>query len=258
MHKRLILGLGLSLISAGYASACPFCYDPKGLFIGETKVMGNGTVYSWIKLDDKKNPMGVGITFTATALEGLQQELPASGAIGYEIPLKLPAEAAETPFDHVAFDWNPKGHIPKGIYDVPHFDAHFFILTVDERLSINVDAEGMKKIQRQPQGVMPEGYMYAPQSEERYMGAHWVSLTTPELHGQPFTQTFIYGSYDGRMAFIEPMLTMAYLKTNPMFITDIPQPKLYPTGKYFPTKYRISFDKSRQEYTVALEGMVKR
>ena len=173
--------LGL-LVFAGALSAsaysCPFCYDPKVLHIGETKVLGNGTVYSWVKLDDKGNPTGVGMTATATALEGLPTERPLSGAIGYEIPLKLPAQASATPFNHIAFDWNPLGHIPPGIYDVPHFDAHFYLMTTDERLKITMEGEDVARVKKPtPAGVMPSGYIMAPGSEE----IAWMASDQPSV-----------------------------------------------------------------------------
>ena len=258
MTKTLgLLGIAGALSASAYS--CPFCYDPKGLHIGETKVLGNGTVYSWVKLDDKGNPTGVGITATAMALEGLPMEKPSTGFIGYEIPLKLPAEAKDTPFNHVAFDWNPLGHIPPGIYDVPHFDAHFYLMTPEERNNITLVGEDLARTKKAtPPGVMPDGYIMAPGGEEKYMGMHWGQLSWPEFNGKPFVHSFIYGSYDGKLAFIEPMFTLAFLKSKPQVVVPFPQPKLYPAGKYFPTTYRISFDEKRQEYTIALEGMVKR
>ena len=258
MKKSLALLVMAGMLSAA-AYSCPFCYDAKGLHIGETKVLGNGTIYSWVKLDDKGNPTGVGVTATATALEGLPMEKPSSGAIGYEIPLKLPAQANATPFNHVAFDWNPLGHIPPGIYDVPHFDAHFYLMTTDERLQISIEGEGLARVKKPtPAGVMPAGYIMAPGSEEKYMGMHWAQLSWPEFNGGKWEHSFIYGSYDGRLAFIEPMFTLAYLKSKPQMSMPFPQPTVYPAGKYFPTTYRISYDEKRQEYTIALEGMVKR
>lgn len=221
--------------------------------------MGNGTVYSWVRSDEHGVPLGVGITCTATALDGLPQEKPKTGLIGYEIPLKLPAEARSTPFNHVAFDWNPLGHIPPGIYDVPHFDAHFYLLTVDERAAITLEGEDKARVLKAPPpGILPEGYIMAPGSEEKYMGVHWGSLAWPEFNGKPFTQSFIYGTYNGKLAFLEPMFTIAMLREKPMLTLDIPQPKDYPAGKYFPTKYRIYYDDTRKEYTIALEGFVKR
>lgn len=227
--------------------------------IGETKIMGNGTVYSWVRVDDHGTPVGVGITCTATALEGLPMEKPKTGLIGYEIPLKLPAQAKDTGIDHVAFDWNPLGHVPPGIYDVPHFDAHFYMMTTEERREITLEGDDKARtLKPPPPGVMPEGYIIAPGSEEKFMGVHWASLSWPEFHGKAFTQSFVYGSYNGKLAFIEPMFTLAMLKEKPQLILDIPQPKTYPSGKYFPTKYRISYDDTRKEYSVALEGFVKR
>lgn len=221
--------------------------------------MGNGTVYSWVRVDDHGTPVGVGITCTATALEGLPMEKPKTGLIGYEIPLKLPAQAKDTGIDHVAFDWNPLGHVPPGIYDVPHFDAHFYMMTTEERREITLEGDDKARtLKPPPPGVMPEGYIIAPGSEEKFMGVHWASLSWPEFHGKAFTQSFVYGSYNGKLAFIEPMFTLAMLKEKPQLILDIPQPKTYPSGKYFPTKYRISYDDTRKEYSVALEGFVKR
>jgi len=54
------------------------------------------------------------------------------------------------------------------------------------------------------------------------------------------------------------MFTLAFLKSKPQMVMPFPQPAVYPAGKYYPTTYRISYDEKRQEYTVALEGMVKR
>lgn len=185
-------------------------------------------------------------------------EPPTSGLAGYEIPLKMPAEAKDTPFDHVAFDWNSQGHIPPGIYDLPHFDAHFYMMTTEQRRSITLEGDDKARcLKTPPAGTIPEGYIMAPESEEKYMGVHWASLGWPEFNGKPFTHSFIYGSYDGKLAFIEPMFTLALLKTKPTIVVDFPQPKTYPEGKYFPTKYRISYDETRKEYTVALEGFVK-
>jgi hypothetical protein len=33
-------------------------------------------------------------------------------------------------------DWNPRGHIPDGVYTVPHFDVHFYLITREQREEI--------------------------------------------------------------------------------------------------------------------------
>ena len=46
------------------------------------------------------------------------------------------------------------------------------------------------------------------------MGVHWID---PEVAGvrraRQFTQTFIYGSWNGRLIFAEPMITKALLES---------------------------------------------
>ncbi len=63
---------------------------------------------------------------------------------------KLPAENSECilPFPktkgmhfytHGYLDWNPQGHIPVGIYDKPHFDFHFYIISNEARMAIGAN-----------------------------------------------------------------------------------------------------------------------
>ena len=80
-------------------------------------------------------------------------------------------------------------------------------------------------------------------------------LGRPALY-QPFTRTFIYGSWDGRFTFYEPMVTRAYLLMRPdATAAAIPVPALYPEPGYYPTGYRVSYDAQAKEYLVALTGL---
>jgi hypothetical protein len=89
------------------------------------------------------------------------------------------------------------------------------------------------------------------------MGNHAVDVTSPELNGAKFTETFIYGYYDGKMIFYEPMITQEYLLTKPSLNKNIKVPAKYPKTGYYPTTYSISFNETTKEYTVKLGGMVK-
>ena len=42
--------------------------------------------------------------------------------------LTFPEQASATPFKWLMLNWNPQGHIPPGVYDVPHHDFHFYIM----------------------------------------------------------------------------------------------------------------------------------
>ena len=72
------------------------------------------------------------------------------------------------------------------------------------------------------------------------MGTHWLDVTSPELNGQPFTQTFIYGSYNGKVTFAEPMITLDFLKKTSSFERDIPQAAKVQKSGYYPTKLNIT------------------
>ena len=88
------------------------------------------------------------------------------------------------------------------------------------------------------------------------MGAHWLDATSPELNGQLFTQTFIYGSYNGKVNFYEPMITLQFIKDNPEFERTIPQPAKVQKAGYYPTKMKIKTKNNITE--VILESFVFR
>ncbi len=90
------------------------------------------------------------------------------------------------------------------------------------------------------------------------MGAHWIDPNSNELKGQPFTRTFLYGNYDGKLIFFEPMIARAFFETKMSVTEYIKLPQKYARQGYYPTKYSVRYDADKREYTVALEGMVLR
>jgi hypothetical protein len=89
------------------------------------------------------------------------------------------------------------------------------------------------------------------------MGVHWIDSTSAELNGSVFTTTYIYGFYKGNMLFGEPMITRDYLLKQPEVTLDVKQPAEFQKPGYYPTKYKISYNKQQQSYSVSLEGLVK-
>ncbi len=239
--------LGLALIAAGCVAS------KSGTFVGETKPLGNGMVRSWVTLDNDGKPLAIGVTFTEAALSGLPATLPTT-----EYQLALPKQASDMPFKYIVVNWNPKGHVPPGVYDAPHFDFHFYMISPEVRYAITATGDDLVKVEKKPaQEFIPAGYVPAPGGEPR-MGAHWIDPASPEFNNQSFTKTFIYGFYDGNMSFLEPMVTVAYLGTKPNFSGDIKLPEKYLTSAYYPTRYSVKYDAASKEYTVALEGMMLR
>ena len=225
---------------------------------GETKQLGAGQVRSWVRLDSSGNPTAIGVTFSEEALSTLPK-VPPPGQEGTELSINLPEQASATPFKHVGFDWNPMGHPPANIYDVPHFDFHFYTITEKERDRITVKGDDVaRSLKPLSAEFIPEGYIYVPDGAVPRMGNHMVNPLSKDLHNQAFTSTFLYGSYDGRLIFAEPMITKAFLEARINITEAIKQPAKYQQPGYYPTKYSVRYDAAKKEYTVALEGMTLR
>jgi hypothetical protein len=228
------------------------------IFAGEAQPVGNGTARSWVTTDKDGKPTAIGVTFSEAALSGLPPSL-TPGLIWTEFLLPLPPEASATGFNHIGLNWNPKGHDPEGVYNVPHFDFHFYLISPAERERITTRGDDLERVRKPlPAEFVPEGYIFAPASEEPGMGLHWVEPHSHEFHGKAFTHTFIYGSYNGRMIFLEPMMTKAFLETRPNITVPIKLPAKYQKPGYYPTRYSVKYDPEPREFTVALEGLTLR
>jgi hypothetical protein len=88
------------------------------------------------------------------------------------------------------------------------------------------------------------------------MGVHWADVTSSELNGHPFTQTFLYGSFNGQVTFYEPMITLDFIKANPSYQRNIPVPARFAKTGYYPTKMRIQ--KVKGITNIILEDFVYR
>jgi hypothetical protein len=183
-------------------------------------------------LNKEDVPQQLAVTITDDALNSVPAES-AEEEVEFTVPLHPKATIA-TPFQFFELDWNPHGHPPAGIYDKPHFDIHTYMVTKDEVMTYTDPA----KLNAAP----ADGYLpphYAGGQAVPQMGRHWMDVTAPEFNGQPFTQTFIYGTYDGQVKFYEPMITLDFLKNTTSFERTIPQPAKFQKAGYYPTKLHI-------------------
>jgi len=229
------------------------------VFTGTARLVGNGAAWSWVECDGKGTPARIGVTFTETALSGLPPDAPLSQFGSVEYVLSLPAGVDVPPFTHIVMNWEPHGHPPPGVYDVPHFDFHFYLIDPAERVKMTCEGPDGPRCSAKPDAkFIPAGYVMPPVPPVPRMGAHWIDPSSPEFNKKPFTMTFIYGSYDGGLAFVEPMAANAYLDTKPDASGAIKLPASYQRRGYYPTAYSIKYDPKRREYTVALEGLVPR
>lgn len=197
--------------------------------------LGRGTATSWVGLDARGAPVALGVDLTEAALDSL----PGHKA---DIDLPLPPEARQAGYDHVGLDWQAHGHGPAGVYDLPHFDVHFYRIGLAERDRIVPDdPEFEAKLARPPAaGYMPPGLRRGASTPR--MGQHWgVADAAPEPAGHPFERVMIVGTYDGRLIFLEPMMTRAFLLTRPDVTIPIRAPERAEGMLWWPDAYGISF-----------------
>lgn len=208
-------------------------------FYGSQVSMGDGHARSFITTNNRGIPQEIGIEMTDGALQGLPTDPKDFAASFFPLPLHKKAKEL-TAFNHIGINWNVHGHEPEHIYDVPHFDFHFYEITLDEQLAIPPYeiAPAAFDIFPAPE-YMPANYVAGPGGVPQ-MGKHWSDILSPEFHGSPFTYTLVYGSYAGRNTFIEPMITLAILQSGISYEIPYRQPELFsPSNKYYPSQYNI-------------------
>lgn len=216
--------------------------------------MGNGHIRSFGELEKQSDkPLQVGFEITAAALQNLPPAHAAPDHNGPHYMVKLHPKVQEsTLFDHLVVDWNAQGHEP-GPYLAPHFDFHVYMINNNQRLQIT--ATDPLSVAPLPAGFLPNDYI-GPLGPEPQMGGHCVDITSAELlpptdpNARPFTHTFIYGAYNSKVAFFEPMITLDYLANSTGGSFSIKQPANVSEAGYYPTKYTISKDASGKRYVV--------
>ncbi len=228
------------------------CKDDKsGTFLGETVTYQGSTLSTYVTTDEDGHPTEIGFTIPDAAYNSFDA---LSGDV--EWSLDLPTTNNQTPFLHVFAGYAPHGHEPMGIYDKPHFDVHFYETSEAERIAIG-PADTTAANKPLPAAEIPATYINTGLVPT--MGAHWIDVTAPELNGQPFTETFIFGSFDGKMTFYEPMITKAFIDSEHNFEKAIPTVTAHRfPGKYYPTKFGFRHDDGAKAHHIYLSGFVKR
>lgn len=207
-----------------------------------------GWALAYVTTDGAGAPTAVGIRMSESALN-------TTGLNATSVIIPIPATAG-LPFDHVQLDWNPGGHPPAGVYHHPHYDVHFFMISQGERDAItrNDPAAMFRPVAA---AAVPTSYRADTDPFDR-MGVHWFDNAAPEFNGNGFSRTYIQGFHDGRMIFQEPMITKAFLETQPNVSIPVAQPQVYPRPGRYPTTWRVRYDATAKEYIIALENLVQR
>ena len=161
---------------------------------GPAQNVGNGTVRTYVVLDkkDPNTPLEIGVAMSEAAMDNLPTAVPSNDPMAnmHMYTLVLPAQNP-TPYKFVQFDWNPAGHEPAGVYDLPHFDFHFYTVPVATRDGIlPTDPQYAAKAARYPDSTLrapfyidaatPAG-IPASAAAVPQMGLHWLDVRSPEL-----------------------------------------------------------------------------
>lgn len=261
---RHFAGIAAGVFAAGalIASACNNGTGPKSLASTQYGVpvsFGQGSARTFVTLDDVGVPTSVGLTLSEAAFSNLPQTPMPGMPSALMVNLSMPAVASGTGYDHATVDWNPNGHDPVQVFGVPHFDFHFYMISPAAQAAIlPSDPQFNQKLASQPAAEFrPTDYIQTPGGVPM-MGAHWVDPKAPEFNGQPFQNSFVYGSYDGQFIFIEPMISKAYLESHPNTTAPVKQATKVAIAGYYPTNYTVAYDATAKEYRITLADLKKR
>lgn len=245
-NLKIVILLISSFCAMMLSVSCRKESNPVKIAFGPAVAIGDGKVRAWVSEDRFGKPTAVGITLTEEAMNNL----PTSNQ---EYILTFEPGSATDFYKFVSLNWSAKGHIPTNVYDIPHFDVHFFTIKESERMMIG--SNGANEI------TVPPAAKYIPSSYNLLiggapmMGAHWFDMLDPEFNGSTFTQTFIWGSNNGKFIFWEPMITHNYLMTKPNSEKALRQPAAFQQDGWYPGSYAVSYSSSLKEYTIALSNL---
>lgn len=231
MKKFLVLAVAAS----SFMFACDKDNNKDKEYNSDQATLHGGKVWTSARVDRDGKPVSVSIIVNDAALNSVPVGQPSDHMSPQNNILVPISDKSGTPFKFAMVNWNSSGHEPDNVYTVPHFDFHFYTSNQADVMNYMDDA----KLNAEPNAAyIPANHISGPGVP--MMGKHYIDANTPELHGQPFTQTFLYGSYDSKVVFMEPMITLAFLKNTTTFERSVPQPTKFQQAGYYPTKMKVS------------------
>ncbi|MGX7666834.1 hypothetical protein [Flavobacterium pedocola] len=209
---------------------------------GDYVAVGDGFVFSWVTFNKSGELMEIGIDITPEVYESL----PKSG--DFESPVNIPFANVvkdQIPFDHVGLNWDSGGS-KNPILSKAHLDIHFYMISMEERMRIPVFSDISEPFFNNypPPGYFAAGYKpFAKNSRaEAKIGNHWL---VAEKDPKPLDYALFLGSYNGLFTFIDPMVSLDFIKSDSQLISQsFPQPDIYPSDQEFPKHFNIYTSKA--------------
>jgi hypothetical protein len=283
----LTAALGLTAVAAALSPAAAAWRAASRTLEGAEVAVGNGTARMFVEVGPRGEPRVLGIALTEPALTGLATRMNTTsrcfdknedGSVthgeclgDYQADLALPAATTDLglPVRWATVNWNPEGHQAPAppVWSAPHFDFHFFMVEPALIHGIRTGPcaefihceDAARAGTPLPEQHAPEGYVDVGAAVAA-MGNHLVDSRDPELADPTlgFSHTFIYGTFDGKLIFLEPMVSHSFLSSRPQQCRPVRAPKAYATTAYYPTTYCVRHDAASATYRVTLEGLVHR
>lgn len=279
MEKIRITNFLSFLLLMGFISACTNLNSKR--IPGAITEVGNGVIESYAEVDAEGVPLAIGVEFSETSLENLPEKLTDGNRCAdlngddiverasecspwHERVLPLPtgiSRRSDIPFKWVLLNYNPEGHIPPGVWDIPHFDVHFYMEPIEDVFALMPGPCGPEHIRCDQFEIaikpVPSNYIHDDfknvDAAAPAMGNHLVDPTAPEFNGDPFTRSWIFGAYDGKITFWEEMLSVDYLKSKPEKCVPIKLPEAVAKSGYYPTTVCTRHDAENAGITVSVE-----
>lgn len=243
---------------------------------GELRVLG---------IVERGHPTSIGLSVTGATMRTLPDtmsdgercfDVNGDGAIsdmecsgGHQRDLELPGNLADlstSQFKYAMINWNVMGHGPPAVYTEPHFDIHFYLRSQEEVEAIRLGPCGnVVHCDDFATGRVPVPAEYNPADYGDYgfvqgkMGNHLVDKTSDEWNGGRFDRTFVYGSFNGEITYMEPMVTKSWIEgladgTTEEGCQPIKQPEQWQLAGWYPTLYCGQYRPNRDEYVIDLRG----
>lgn len=163
------------------------------------------------------------------------------GPAGSFLDIPFPSAAQSTTyFNHFEMHWESQGH-PPPVFEVPHFDLHFFTIPQSDVLNISGNDTQVPDANR-----IPSPYVYPGVDQTvPQMGVH---AANPDDLNNDFTKVMILGYWHNQMIFLEPMVTRAQLLTKDNFTMNVPQPEVLGQSTLYPSRFRAIYDAQANAY----------
>lgn len=223
---------------------------------GPEIAVGNGLVHSWISLDSYKKPIEIGIELTS----GTFENLPDKSDFKKPVNIPLPKYALEaTAFNHIGLNWSPENFSTIEGFKEAHFDVHFYLISESKRLSIPEWSEETdpKFSNYPPKYAMPFDYSPIIKRSGSFatIGRYWLSDT--QMGASLNNHTIAMGTFDGSLVFIDPVVTLNFLKSEKKVNDSFSQAVNNPLNNLLPREYNI-YTNAKGNYCISLGNFIRR